>query len=79
MLNPNPDKSFLLRCDNCHGARYIGKELCPKCDGEGAITVTPIKRLTIAQKAARQMAWILFGATTASLLIIALLHWLKLI
>jgi len=41
-LNPNPSEPFAVTCDSCDGHMFIGHELCPKCNGEGRILITPI-------------------------------------
>jgi len=77
------DAPFYVVCDRCNGRplerAFENGELCLKCGGCGQIVVTTVRPQTVSQRATRQMAWILFGATAASLLIIALLHWFKLI
>jgi len=82
----NVDAPFYVVCDRCNGRplerAFENGELCLKCGGCGRIVITttkPYTPMSVSQRATRQMAWVLFGATAASLLIIALLHWFKLI
>jgi hypothetical protein len=71
--------AFAVPCDHCNARGYIGHNICGKCEGNGCIVITPLRPLTISERALRQMFWILLGASSLVLVAIALLHWFHLL
>jgi DNA-directed RNA polymerase subunit RPC12/RpoP len=74
----NPNDPYAVTCDRCQGKMFVDGILCPKCSGDGRILIMP-QVSTFSQRAARQMFWILLGASSLVLVAIALLHWFKLL
>ncbi len=73
MQNSNP-KSYDVKCDACHGRKYIGGQLCQKCRGEGQIQITQAD-LTISQRAAKEVALIMHAVLLVGCLIGAALSY----
>ncbi len=72
-LSPKQN-GYCVTCDACHGRKYIGGHLCQKCRGEGQIEIKQID-LTISQRAAKEVAVILFVVLAVGCLIAAALHY----